>query len=281
MKKVWALAVTGVMALLVGCSEPTEVGEASDVTATLAGEAFYRERMLLPPGAELLVTLEDVSKMDVASTVIASSTQVLTGAPPYQFTLDYAAADIDSRMQYSLRAKIMLDDKLLFTSTERLDPFKQTDDAIVIQLNMVGSAKAEPQAAPNHQADTGLAVVSVNPLAELTNTYWKLLSLNETAVIMTEEQEREAFLQLRDDNRSVKGFAGCNAFTGSYTVNGNGLSLGPLAATRKACAAGMETESEFLQVLEGTAYYSIHEEALTLLNKQKKPVARFAAMYFD
>ena len=281
MKKVWALAVTGVMALLVGCSEPTEVGEASDVTATLAGEAFYRERMLLPPGAELLVTLEDVSKMDVASTVIASSTQVLTGAPPYQFTLDYAAADIDSRMQYSLRAKIMLDDKLLFTSTERLDPFKQTDDAIVIQLNMVGSATAEPQTAPAHEADTGLAVVSVNPLAELTNTYWKLLSLNETVVVMTEEQEREAFLQLRDDNRSVKGFAGCNAFTGSYTVNGNGLSLGPLAATRKACAAGMETESEFLQVLEGTAYYSIHEEALTLLNKRKKPVARFAAVYFD
>ena len=78
MKKLWALAITGVMAVLVGCSEPTEVGEASDVTTSLAGEAFYRERLLLPPGAELLVTLEDVSKMDVASTVIAAATHVLT-----------------------------------------------------------------------------------------------------------------------------------------------------------------------------------------------------------
>jgi putative lipoprotein len=215
---------------------------------TLSGEVFYRERKLLPPGAELRVTLEDVSKMDVPSTIIGTSTQLLTGAPPYKFSLDYPASDIEMRM---------------------------------IQLNMVGSAKTEPQAAPTHDADTGLAVVSVNPLAELTNTYWKLLSLNEADIVMAEEQTREAFLQLRDDTKSVKGFAGCNAFTGSYTVNGNDLDFGPLAATRKACPAGMNTETEFLQVLDGVAYYSIHEEALTLLNEQKKPVARFVAVYFN
>jgi putative lipoprotein len=212
--------------------------------------------------------------MDVASTVIATFTQSLTGAPPYKFALDYSAADIDARMQYSLRAKIMLDGALLFTSTERLDPFKHPEDAIVIKLSMVGSNKAQEQAAPLHDADTGLAVVSVNPLAELANTYWKLISLNETDVTMAEEQTREAFLQLRDDNKSVKGFAGCNAFTGSYSVNGNDLSVGPLAATRKACPAGMNTETEFLQVLEEAAYYSIHEEA-SCRCWRRRPTTRF------
>ena len=281
MKNIQLMVVVGWLTLLLGCSEPGQDGEAADIKQTLAGEAFYRERKLLPPGAELHVTLEDVSKMDVASTVIATFTQSLTGAPPYKFALDYSAADIDARMQYSLRAKIMLDGALLFTSTERLDPFKHPEDAIVIKLSMVGSNKAQEQAAPLHDADTGLAVVSVNPLAELANTYWKLISLNETDVTMAEEQTREAFLQLRDDNKSVKGFAGCNAFTGSYSVNGNDLSIGPLAATRKACPAGMNTETEFLQVLEEAAYYSIHEEALTLLNERKKPIARFVAVYFD
>jgi putative lipoprotein len=267
--------------LLIGCSEQTQQGEAAGVKKTLVGEALYRERILLPPGAELHLTLEDVSKMDVPSTVIATSSQVLTGAPPYEFSLDYSAEDIDARMQYSLRVKIMLDGKLLFTSTERLDPFKQPEDAIVIQLSMVGSAKDQKQAAQLSEADTGLAVVSVNPLAELTNTYWKLVNLNETDVVMVEDQEREAFLQLRDDTKSVKGFAGCNTFTGSYTVDGNDLSFGPLAATRKACPAGMETESEFFQVLDGTTHFSIHEETLTLLNERKKPVARLVAVYFD
>ena len=281
MTKIWFLIVAGWLFLLIGCSEQTQQGEAAGVKKTLVGEALYRERILLPPGAELHLTLEDVSKMDVPSTVIATSSQVLTGAPPYEFSLDYSAEDIDARMQYSLRVKIMLDGKLLFTSTERLDPFKQPEDAIVIQLSMVGSAKDQKQAAQLSEADTGLAVVSVNPLAELTNTYWKLVNLNETDVVMVEDQEREAFLQLRDDTKSVKGFAGCNTFTGSYTVDGNDLSFGPLAATRKACPAGMETETEFFQVLDGTTHFSVHEETLTLLNERKKPVARLVAVYFD
>lgn len=281
MRNVWLPVVAGWLILMLGCSEQPQDGASSDVRQQLVGEAFYRERKLLPPGAKLHVALEDVSKMDVPSTVIATSTQSLTGAPPYKFSLEYSAADIDTRMQYSLRATITLDGNLLFTSTERIDPFKHPVDPIVIQLSMVGSAKAQPQAAPPGDADTGLAVVSVNPLAELTNTYWKLVKLNETDVVMAEEQTREAFLQLRDDTKSVKGFAGCNAFTGSYSVSGNDLSFGPLAATRKACLAGMNTEAEFLQVLEGAAYYSIHEETLTLLNEGKAPVARFEAVYFD
>lgn len=142
-RKTTFFAAAAWLALLIGCSEQTQDADSSDVMQTLTGEVFYRERKLLPPGAELHVTLEDVSKMDVPSTVIAASTQSQTGAPPYQFSLDYSAADIDSRMQYSLRAKIMLDGALLFTSTERLDPFKNPGDANTIELIMVGSDKSK------------------------------------------------------------------------------------------------------------------------------------------
>jgi putative lipoprotein len=253
----------------------------SDLKQTLVGEAFYRERKLLPPGAELHLTLEDVSKMDVPSSVIATSTQALAGAPPYEFNLGYFEADIDSRMQYNLRAAIMLDGKLLFTSTEQLNPFREPEKDIVIMLSMVSATNNQRPTVTSHDADTGLAVVSVDPLAELSNTYWKLLSLNEIDVAMTEKQKKEAFLQLRADINSVKGFGGCNAFSGSYTVNGNDLNFGPLAATRAACLAGMDTESDFMQVLAVTTYYSIHEETLTLFNDQRQPVARFKAMYFN
>ena len=34
---------------------------------------------------------------------------------------------------------------------------------------------------------------------------------------------------------TVSGNAGCNDYTGSYTVDGEKLTIGPLAATKKAC----------------------------------------------
>ena len=43
----------------------------------------------------------------------------------------------------------------------------------------------------------------------------------------------------------------------------------------------MDTEAAFLQVLDDTAFFSIHEETLTLLNDRKKPIARLIAVYFD
>jgi len=281
MKKIWVSLVVGWIVMLLGCAEQNQEIEMSDLKQTLVGEAFYRERKLLPPGAELHLTLEDVSKMDVPSSVIATSKQALTGAPPYEFELGYVDADVDSRMQYNLRATIMLDDELLFTSTEQLNPFREPEKDIVIMLSMVSATKEQLPTVTSHDADTGLAVVSVDPLAELSNTYWKLLSLNEIDVAMAEKQKKEAFLQLRADNNSVKGFGGCNAFTGSYKVSGNDLNFGPLAATRAACLAGMDTESDFMQALDVTAYYSIHEETLTLLNDQRRPVARFKAIYFN
>ena len=278
------LVTTGVLLLMSGCSGPDRDDNPSDTAPalqTLSGEVYYRERKFLPPGAELNIALKDVSKVGAPATVIATSTTLLAGSQPYQFSLDYSPADIDKAGEYTLRATVTFYGELLFTSATRLDPFKRPDEAISIELRMIGSTGEQLQSAPTVEADTGLAVVSVNPLADLANTYWKLVSLNETAVVMEAEQEREAFLQLREDTGSVRGFAGCNTFTGSYTVNGNDLEFGPIAATRKACPAGMETESNFLRVLEGTAYFSIHEETLTLLNESKKPVARFEAVYFD
>ncbi len=265
--------------LLTACDKDVESSapQESIQLDTLIGEVFYRERKLLPPGATLEVTLEDVSKMDVASTLISSVSQELNGAPPYAFTLEYDANKIEANMAYSLRAKIMVDNKLLMTSTQSLNPFKSDSKDIKIMLSMVGHSKAHASAG---KPDTGLAVVSVNPLAELKNTYWKLISLQGKDVVMDEKQKREAFFQLNSDEQSIKGFAGCNQLMGSYETEGNNLSFSKIAATRKACMVGMDTESAFMKTLTDTQYYSIHEHHLTLLNAAKKPIARFQAQYF-
>lgn len=90
----------------------------------ITGEVWYRERIALPPGAKVIVTLEDQSRADAPATVITDYTYVVDGkAPPYPFRLVYDPSAIDERMTYGVRARITRDDRLIFTSTEYIDPF--------------------------------------------------------------------------------------------------------------------------------------------------------------
>jgi len=55
------------------------------------------------------------------------------------------------------------------------------------------------------------------------------------------------------DGGQVAGSGGCNSFSGSWRLDGQRLSIGPLAATRKACAQPdgvMAQEAAFLRALE-------------------------------
>ena len=144
MNKYWFLLIAGALLFVSACSESghdEEIAAVAPPLATLTGEVFYRDPQYLPPGAELHITLEDVSKVGARSTVIAESTILLAGRQPYAFTLDYSPADIDARMQYALRAKITFYGELLFTSARRVDPFKHPGDTISIELTMIGSSE--------------------------------------------------------------------------------------------------------------------------------------------
>ena len=133
---------------LAGCSE-TEApdaleAEAAPEMAMLTGEAFYRERIALPPGAKLVVLLEDVSRMDVAATVLAEYSASVDSPPPYAFELEYDPSVIEERMRYNVRASIKEGDSLVFTSTQAADPFKLGDEPLQVMMSLVllGADKA-------------------------------------------------------------------------------------------------------------------------------------------
>lgn len=58
---------------------------------------------------------------------------------------------------------------------------------------------------------------------------------------------------------NVRGHAGCNTFRATYTVNGDRVAIGAIAATRKACAAAgvMQQEREFLAALRSATTWAI------------------------
>ena len=111
--------------LLAACSsgmEPKQVPDNS-LMRVISGEVWYRERIALPPGARVIVTLEDQSRADAPATIITDYTHIVDGQGPYSFRLVIDRAAIDERMTYGLRARIEKDGELLFTSTQHIDPF--------------------------------------------------------------------------------------------------------------------------------------------------------------
>ena len=101
--------------------------------ARIEGTVFYRERMMLPPGIEVEVQLQDISRPDAMATVLASALLTPQGGPPYEFGIDYDPAAIVSGMTYALRATITHNDQLLFTSTEYINPFQGNPVEILVQ----------------------------------------------------------------------------------------------------------------------------------------------------
>jgi putative lipoprotein len=93
-------------------------GAAQGPTA-VTGEAFYRERIALPPDTVFRVQLQDVSLADAPATTLSEVTTDAAGAgPPFPFSLPYDPAQIDERFTYAVRADVSAAGRLLFTTTQ-------------------------------------------------------------------------------------------------------------------------------------------------------------------
>ena len=233
-------------------------GCATQVTTQVKGTATYRERMALPPGAVFEATLEDVSRADAKSDVIANARIAQPGNPPIAFVIPYDASLIDPKRRYAVRARITVDGRLLFITEQHYPALGPATNEVTLTLRRVG-AFAQKGDEP------------------LENTYWKLTELGDAAVVVAERQ-REAHFILHPADKRVSGSGGCNRITGSYTLEADRLGFGRMAGTMMACAAGMETEQAFLGALQRVARARIKQQQLELLDAADSVVARFEAV---
>ncbi len=78
---------------------------------------------------------------------------------------------------------------------------------------------------------------------------------------------------------NLTGYGGCNNYFASYTLTGattkfgNGISLGPLASTKKYCEINGPQETTYLQVLQNTMAYTVNIDKLTLRDKSENVLA--------
>ena len=119
MVRITRMLAVGMVAapLLAACATIPPAEQPVSVT----GSITYRERMALPPTAQVEVTLADVSLMDAPSKTIAQQSFTADGRQvPFAFTLTLDRADIDPKQSYAVSARITdADGKLLFITDTR------------------------------------------------------------------------------------------------------------------------------------------------------------------
>lgn len=86
-------------------------------TRSISGNVIYRERMALPPSAEVEVKLVDVSLADAPAVTIAETRIKPEGSVPIPYVLEFASDKIEDGRSYALQAQIMAGNELLFTTT--------------------------------------------------------------------------------------------------------------------------------------------------------------------
>jgi len=134
--------------LLLAVCNATSAGQ----TATVRGEATYRERLAVPPGAQLEVVLLDVSRADAPAQAIGSVTLSDIGQPPYRFEIPYLTEQIIASHRYSVRARLTHQGQLFFT-TDRTYPVITSGNPTEVQLLLRRVGARGPASAPGADRD--------------------------------------------------------------------------------------------------------------------------------
>jgi heat shock protein HslJ len=219
--------------------------------------------MALPPSAVFEATLEDVSRADEASETISWTRLTSPGNPPIKFAITYDPAKILADRRYAVRARILVDDKLLFGSDTATPVITRGSPTTVsIMLRRVGTGQT-PSPSP--------AVTT-----PLDKTYWRAIELAGQAT-PSQDAKREAHLVFESGSR-LAGSDGCNRITGTYQLKGDAVTFGQMAATGMACIdSPPEIQRAFRDALKRAMRLTIAGDRLDLFDAAGNRVAAFTA----
>lgn len=115
--------------------------------------------------------------------------------------------------------------------------------------------------------------------SQIHEKYWKLISIEGEKVVMEKNQEREIYFILKND-KTLRGFSGCNTFGGNYSVSKNNkVKFFNISSTEKACPDLKINEQKVLNLFTNEKDYTIERDTLKMY-QSGKIVATFDAVYF-
>ena len=140
-------------------------------------------------------------------------------------------------------------------------------------LKMLGAAKTYAvkgdQLTLNGANNTTLATYSAQT-QDLAGSNWEVIAYNNGKQAVVSVTVGTTITASFGKDGNLTGNAGCNDYNGPYKVNGNQITIGPLASTRKFCndpAGVMDQEAQYLAALATAATYQIEGTVLELRTK--------------
>ena len=246
------LAALGVVAAL------PAMADGNEPMLTIRGELTYLQRIALPDNAVAIVEMKPDDAPDGAS-VTAESVIALEGRQvPVAFTLEVPRGHIDAGKTYMLRGAIRVDSQVRWLS----EPVAiDTTPAIVD----VGTLRLSPYETPAPEAEE-----AETPAAERIAGEWRLSEVDGKTV----GDGIQATIAFNADGA----FSGrvCNAYRGSYTLDGAAISLGNAAATLMACPEPQATlEGALFTALPQAKSWRVGDDgALVVLDGDGKTLLR-------
>lgn len=215
--------------------------------AEVSGTVSYRERMAIPAGSEIRVTLSSYSLKGGQKQI--AQYQTVTGGKqvPFAFQFSYPMIPTTRDTSLGVIAEIWYGGRVQFQS---------------------------PKAQIITGQKTAMNLVLTRAMAPTTfiDKNWQLFELDGQKV---ETSGRIPTLMLDKDGKTMFGFGGVNRFSGEYTYSAPSIQLDPGAMTMMAGPDDvMRLETRFLQALMTVNRSSMFEGELQLM-RGEKVVARF------
>ena len=112
-----------------------------------------------------------------------------------------------------------------------------------------------------------VATFKVGEPLSLTGTTWIATGVNNGRGGVQSVVIGNEITAIFGEDGSLSGSAGCNSYSGTYEVDGENMTIGPLAVTQMFCEepeGTMEQEAEYLAALGTVATWSINGDQLDL-----------------
>lgn len=130
-------------------------------------------------------------------------------------------------------------------------------------LTLACSPKPPASDQPPAASDT-VAPASTDAALPLDGREWSLVAFGDAAA-PAGAGGRPATIQFDVESGRASGFAGCNRYSASFTLEGDRLTFGPAMSTKMACEDGDALERRYLAVLPEVTGYERSDSTLGLI----------------
>ena len=157
-------------------------------------------------------------------------------------------------------------------------------DGNEITVDMVAHGPDDPMCCPTQEVTKKYRLRDdqlVEVLVGLEGTLWTLVSYGDPSDPQAVLEGSEITAEFDSAEGTVHGSAGCNSYFGSYEVDGETITFGPLGSTMMACSEPegiMEQELAYLAALGSAVTYYIEGDKLELVDADGTRIAQFIAL---